>query len=395
VKTFLLVQIISICFSFILTLLLSKFLKLEDYGAYRYSITWMILCANIFNLGIPFSVSRLLARTNNENKKSNINIVAIASLIFTSIFSALVFYTYQTITKAKNFQDNEQMLITGFFICIPLGINYITNISQGSQKFSTLYKIKLLPFLLNIPLTIYLANNTNLYSLHLALLNYGITFLITFGFSASLKKPQLQSLKKYILMLFSENKKTGFPIYIGGVLTMSTSYLVILYTKNYANAIQYGEYAFAVTICSPVASLISGIGLYKYKQIATEPGFNKKLFKKCVKYSVTIYCLHLLFSYWVLLYILPQEYIQSYRYIVLLSLHYILIGLGDFLHKNLSARGYGRVLFKIALLMGIILWSLTYLTIDRFKIWGTIVSTLISSTFYFMCTWYYCNKKIQ
>lgn len=143
-------QIITIAINFLMTIVLTRFLGLENYGKYQLILSYIAVC-QIFALpGQNIIISKGILK-----KYDNIVLVALKHSIKSTAFFGLIITTISILLFKSGFIDREDLsvtIITALFTLL-MGLNKYDNIFQAKNKFKHSRLFLLSQATLNITVT--------------------------------------------------------------------------------------------------------------------------------------------------------------------------------------------------------------------------------------------------
>ncbi|WP_185218494.1 oligosaccharide flippase family protein [Sphingobacterium mizutaii] len=388
--------LISLVFGFLTNSMLTKLLGKELYGDYALIVNIFTFCQILFNLGLYYTLSRLVAITNDENKIRGyyfVGIILTFGLFFLMSIS-LVLYGY----FSNNF-NNKNLLYT-FFISIPFSWLFLfTTLNefflQGVSKIKLLSISRVLPKVLFAIFLIlwFFKDGVNLN--WVLLMNY-ITLLITYVYVYLRIKPSKLYFFRRLKEVIVANKQFGFDIYLGALIASGSGSLSgILIGQFGINNVEVGFFTLATLLSSPLSIIPNIIATVQFKQFA-------KIIKipfQTIGVTIGI-CIFFLFFIWLfseplVLAVFGEEYFETIEILKFLSIGYLMYGLGDFYNRFLLAKGKGRELRNASIIVGVTLLIANVVFIKYLGGIGAAYARIISGFMYTLVILYYYFKETK
>ena len=394
-------QILSLYVSMILGLITgimvsvinTRFLKPELYGDFKFLQTFCSFIVTFLTLGIFYSGGRLVAKKNNEQIKNEIiGGTLIAGLLISILFMTIIF----------NVSFLEELIFKNslgytFRIFIPLLIVYpfemfCENLLQGDNKIFSLSIFRLGPkilYLVIVPLYHFYISPLSLNSaFSIYLISMGVFIL----FSINSLKPKLKNTKQNLLLIWTENRSYGFPVYVGALASIASSQFGGISISFFVDNTNVGFFSLAVTASLPLTLIPSVVGTAFFKDFSN---------MKEIPLKITIYTLLLsaisLMGF--ILIIRPMViFLYSSAYLAVIPLAYLTSigstfhGYGDYINRFLSAQGKGKVLRNTSFAIGISNILGYTILIYFFGVYGAALTKLISGILYSGFMIYYYRK---
>lgn len=364
---------------------LTKIFSPEQFGNYYFIINIFVLCQTIFNFGIFQSASRLIAIS--DNNKKNREFYA-AGLIF--IFLLYILMSICLLIYALNSSNiKEKDLLHPFLIAIPFGWVYLlTNFNelllQGSNKIGLLAQARLLPrtlffIILGIIFYSHLSGNLNK-----IIVLYFVSYICSYLYIVYKIKPSFSNLKDRTKEIISANKKFGFHIYIGALISVGvTSLSGILISYYGVDNTSVGYFSIATQICAPLALIPNVMATAFFRQFANSERINPKITRNMLFLSLVCLIIVLILAKPVILYIYGNEYLDAVTLVIYLAIGALLYGIADFYNRFLLSKGKGKELRNAAFLVGISLLLANIILIKYYGAIGAAISKVIAGIIYF------------
>lgn len=378
---------------FIASIVNTNALNPEYYGDVRYVqnivqfISWILL------LGYFQAGSRLLAMTDEEDKRRLIRggMVVILALACVVLMIAVVLVSLFHLKDVELFY----LFIASIPVCFyPILINYVNTTAQGDNFIGRLSVARLLPALIYIPFAYYIYNKEGATPSLMMWLQWGIYSLVLFFIIMS-TKPKFCALKSTFRILNAENKIYGFDLYYGSLAMVATSYIggITLGLFNDNNS-DVGFYTLALTVTTPLSYLPAIVGTTYFRLFAQQNEIPAKVFVATVVMTVVSCVLFILLIQPLIDILYPVEYAKVGIYASWLSVGFSIHGIGDMINRYLGSHGEGKPIFISSLICGFVKVICFFVLVYYWNIYGAIITNVISSAVYSVLLFFY-YKRIQ
>jgi O-antigen/teichoic acid export membrane protein len=191
-------------------------------------------------------------------------------------------------------------------------------------------------------------------------------------------RPQIGSFRHYFQKIRDENKKFGFPIYMGVVATYATSYINRLSISYWVDNTAIGFFSLASTITQPLQLIPNAAAISSFKSFARQPRISKNIFWFTIITSSLALPAALLLIDPLLAWFYPKGFSSVGPMAKALAFGAIAQGFGDFYNRFLGAHGKGEFLRNVAYLVGIVnILGFLFLT-PSLGINGAVMTTVIA-----------------
>lgn len=375
-----------IILTFIISVFMTHALTVNAFGEYRYILSIIALLVTIFNLGIHYSASRLIAIQENKSDEKKIVHSTIAIMILIYIVVILLVGIYVVLMKSTDQTVNNSFLWAGFLMFTLFFQRILTTIMKGNNKIGDIIIQNTIPQLIILSsyifIFIYIEKVTLIVALNIFLAAYLITHTLTFiRLRISLKNSFSRTdIKK----IWEENKTNGFQIYKGSLASVSINDFLTVIVGGIISKNMFGFFSLAVSMTAPISTIPRVMGIINFKKNSRR---NKIPLNNIIFTFVTSIIGALVVNIGVQS-LFPIIYDDSYtpalEFLFILSVTALIHGFGDYFNQFLSSHGLGNELKKASYYSGGILLILSIILVPTFNIHGFIYARLVSSTVYFV-----------
>ena len=375
---------LSISSSFIILLfynvLLTRILVPEDYGIYKFILSFLTLCALVFDGGLFSASSYHLANTNRFSREM-LGTIIILTFIIGIFFSFFVFIS--SFYLDRFFNKNVKFIIL-FVLPLIFIIPYheiINYIFQGLHKIFQLAFYKVIPRFLALGIVFYFGRYFSrqkgpAYILAIDLL-CGTFFVI---FLLARLKPSFTGFKTHSLTLIHSIKKFGYKIYIATLFHDAFSHAIVVLTSFFLPLKEVGIYSAAIVICTPILLTGKSFGVVFFQFFA----INRFLKKKYLIALICILALEVLFLHYFRINIVYGFFGEQYALITIIlpliagSLAFQSISRFFYVYFMAIGRGQPCLLINIFFIFSFIFFMA--LLAPAFRLVGVAISLLLAST---------------
>lgn len=371
----------------------TRYLSPVEYGDVRYVQNIINFVSSLLLVGYFTSGSRLLAISDDEQRKRRIRgimCVILAITIIIVMLSMLVMSLYTNIVDKPN-------LSYLFLVAVPvcgnvLMLNYVNTTAQGDNHILRMSIARLLPSLLYCGIAFLIYHFYGATPARMLLLFNGLA-IITLFFIIVSTKPSFEDLKGSFKILNEENKAYGFNVYLGGLVAVSTQYVAGItlgaFCEDNANV---GFYTLALSLSAPMAMLPGIIGTTHFKKFSRTRKIDSKVLKASVGITVLTLVLFLVFIKYIVGFLYNDSYSSVSTYASVLAFGTSFHGFGDMFNRFLGSHGHGKEIRNSAIICGITSVAGYLILVYYFNIIGAIITRIAGSLVYLVCMIIYYRK---
>lgn len=386
-------SVIGLFLGVTVSVLNTRFLSPVEYGDVRYVQNIINFVSSLLLVGYFVSGSRLLALSDDEQRKRRIRgimCVILAVTVIMLMLSMLVMALYTNIVDKPN-------LTYLFFVAVPvcgnvLMLNYVNTTAQGDNHILRMSIARLLPSLLYCGIAFLIYHFYGATPARMLLLFNGLA-IVTLFFIIYSTKPSFKDLKGSFKLLNEENKAYGFNVYLGSLVAVSTQYVAGItlgaFCEDNANV---GFYTLALSLSAPMAMLPGIIGTTHFKKFSRTNRINSKVVKASVGITILTLILFLAFIKYIVGFLYNDGYSSVSAYASVLAFGTSFHGFGDMFNRFLGSHGCGKEIRNSAIACGVTSMVGYLILVYYFNIYGAIVTRLAGSLVYLVCMIIYYKK---
>jgi O-antigen/teichoic acid export membrane protein len=368
--------------SFALTALMTRGLDLAAYGAFRYATTFLAMGVTVLHFGWPFSAARLLALERQRSSQEEIvGTCAIAMMVSTAVGTVATVAIFFA-AKVLAYDLPVILIYVAPFFYVTLGQYMIANSCQGLNRISLLSFQQIFPYLLLLPATAVQMFVFGSYSYHAALITYLAAFTIVIALGFRDLGVRFSRVREWFTVITAENRRTGFPIYIGGLFGVASAQIVAMWVAEFVSLSRYGQYALALAVSAPVSVLVSSIGTVTFRSSSNSESLSAKVLLASLGFSVLLGAGFFIGTEALLVTAFGDQYWPSVQMAQAMALGGLMIGWGDIFQRFLGAHGQGKMLRSAAMLTGSVGIGSAALLVPRWNEYGAIASSILAAATY-------------
>jgi O-antigen/teichoic acid export membrane protein len=386
-------MIIGIVLGIVVSVFNTRILGAETFGDFKFIQSVYSFFTIIISFGYVVTASKLLAEKKNESLRkeligASVIITIVLGVIF--IFTIAVFSLFQESFFATDL-SKVFLFLSPLFFFVPF-TQSLENVLQGENRIYELSFYRILPQIL------YIGAIVVLYKLNLISLDTVVLIqLLSFGFSSFfiiyLLKPRFSNLKSAYELIFHENRKYGFQVYIGSVIGVaSTQFGPIAISFFSTNNIDVGFYSLAMTITMPLVLIPTVVGTSMFKEFANRNEIPKKATKATVLISILSLIVFLIIIKPLIVFLYSVEYIEAVNLAYIVAVGQIFHGFGNYYNRFLGSKGQGKYLRNGAISVGIANIAGFILIVPFYGATGAAVTKLCSGIVFTVSMLFYYNK---
>lgn len=373
-------------------ILLTKLMSESDFGSYKYGHNFLNLVGIIALFGLPYSASRLLAKTTSSIDERKIIGVTIQKMAAISIICSLFILCTLIIVISIGIKINLIL-----FYCIPSIILMVLQQSQLAMLQGT-GKVKGISIQTFVPsvfllLTLLVCFGIGIKTLSLAYvwlifcLGYLSAQFITFQITQPIFSRHEHEIKH---ALMEEYRANGKGVYFGSLLGVASTYCVNFILGTISDMAEYAVYALAWSLAAVLQMVPSVMGTVMFRTNAAAVRISHRNMIFTITVSGCAYFAFVLLLQVLIPILFPASYLDAKWMGAILGFAMILNGIGDFFNRFISANGHGNYIRNGAFITGLVNIFFSIVLLGTLKITGIIIARILASTAYLcMMIFYY------
>lgn len=390
-------MILGVLLSIAISVVNTRFLGAKHYGDFKFLQNLFSFFLVFFPFGFFVSGSRVLAKNKNNEKDSELYgvILIIAGIAALSFFVFNFMFSFFQDIWFKNDFGLTIRIISPLLFFLPFQ-PCIENILQGSNKIYELSIFRIGPKILYLILAV-IFNYIIIFNLNVALFLHFFTIIIFIMVIIYFLKPKFSSISENYRSFLDENKKYGFPVYVGSLANVATAKIAGLSIAFFIDNTNVGYYALALAVTMPLKMLPTVVGVTYFKEFASLNRIPKMPTIVTSIFAIFSFIIFTIFIEDVITFLYTDEFLPIVGLVYIISLGSIIRGMGDYFNRFLGAHGRGKEIRNAAFANGLFnVFGFTVL-VYFWGVQGAAVTNLVSDVLYFsvMVFYYkkYCNAR--
>jgi len=378
-----------------ISLVNTRALGKDLYGDFKFIQSVFAFVITFSTLGLYNTCGRLIAQDKNKHIKKELIGTVFAASILLSLFITLVIFVF-SFFQDEIFSNSLGELFRLFSILslvFPVQL-FLENILQGDNRIYDLSIFRMLPKLLYVIIALVVMYSIGL-SLKLALFLHFFTIGILEIWILFRLKFKFKTFKKTFALVWEENKRFGFQVFLGSIAGVATAHLGALSIGYFMDNAIVGFYALAITATTPLSLVPSTIGTTFFKDFANM----NKIPHKVILYTIVISGLtlagFLLIIKYLVVFLYTEEYIEVVPFAYILAVGAVIHGLGDFINRFLGAQGRGKQMRNSNFILGAVNVTGYLGLVYFFDANGAAVTRVVAALTYLFLMAYFYRKGLK
>jgi O-antigen/teichoic acid export membrane protein len=367
---------------FAFTMLITRGLDVAAYGMFRYAMTFLALAMTLLQFGWPYSAARLLALESNRSAQKEIVGACVIMVIVSSVVGTVGTLGALLAAERLGYHLPRMLIWVAPFVYVTLGQYMIGSICQGLNRISVLSFQQVLPYVLLLPVTAVQMFVFGRYSLHAAIIGYVAVFsaVITVGFLRL--GVAFTEWRSWLRRIIGENRRTGFPIYVGGIFGVASAQLIAMWVAEFADSSRYGQYALALAVSTPLSVSVSSVGTVIFRSSSRSNSLSRKILVCSFGFGAVLGLAYFVATETLLVRAFGRQYELSVQMAQILGVGSLMIGWGDIFNRFLGAQGQGQGLCIAAVSTGAVGIASAAMLLPEWNVYGAIASSVLAAGTY-------------
>ncbi len=348
-------QIISLGFAFISSIVIANSLGLEKFGIYTFYFSITSIFLLFFRFGYFSSVGVLIVKTNNIRRQSElIGTGFVLSILIGVGYSLFLFLISNYIDSFFKSNIREYILHTlPFLVFLPLTM-YLNQVVQSLNNYKPLIIYNVLSAFISFIMVLFL------YFSHLINIEYLIfskiipMSVIILAIFIVFFKMSFSNLFKNTSLINLKNKKHGFHLYLGQIADQFVYKSDELMINYFVGSSELGLYKIAQQLTTPFGMLAKNYAFSKFKIVANSSFVDNKLQETLLKISIFSMIASIVFSYIIINYFYIDEYHFAFYIAIILNIAIFFNSIFQLYNNFLNGHSLGKVTRNNSIKMSIV-----------------------------------------
>lgn len=388
-------MIFSVVIGILISIINTRYLGKEQYGDFKFIISIFTFFVTFLTFGFFYSSGRLLAQKKAiiEQKK-----IGSTSLFIASFISILLILVILLFSFVEGFIfDNDLAGVIRY--CLPFLFVFpfqlcLEQLLQGNNRIYSLSFLRIAPKLLYLIIAIAITYISDFDLVKAIIAHLSAILVIIVVVILTLKYP-IQFNVESFYEIKKENKFYGFPVYLGAITGVASSYFAAISISYFINNVNVGFYSLAVTATMPLALLPASLGITFFKEFVHAKRINNKTVILTYLLGFAALVIFLVFIDKIVIFLYTEDFKPVIRLSYYIATGSLMHGMGDFFNRFLSAKGKGKQLRNSNFILGI--FNLAGYVLFVY-LWGTIgaaITRLVAGFLYMIIMVAYYWKYLR
>ena len=381
-------NLLGIPLSFVTNIILTSYLGAVLFGDFQFIYSIFNTANILLNLGIFYAANRALVLCSDKEKSREYYGTIIFTILFVSILMSIGVLVYSLLDLNVIGKGMDRYLI----VLLPFSAVFMMDqcfetILQADNRIRLLSYARLLPkivLLTGAILAYFVVKDSVEDKLMLILGIYIFSLLSVYICVYAGLKPKFSNIGRRFKDLFLYEKTYGFDIYLGAICAVGfTQISDILISYFGADNSGLGFYRLGVQFCAPLSFIPLTLANTYFKDFSNSERIKPRLMKISIFLSFGTMLLLWIAVPLILKWFFRPEFFQVAPICMITSIGVILYGLADFVNRFIAAKGMGKTLRNISLILGPCVLLFSILLIPKFGAYGAAIAKILSGATYF------------
>ena len=384
--------ILQLLLGIVVSIIVARALKPEQYGHYSYLSKVFYLVVLIISTGHFVSMSKMLANSHDERVNRELLGTCLLLTGVLSILYSIGIFFYSFFQDAF-FQDKLGSVIRIFSIVVimyPVQ-HYLENVLMGLNRIRELALVRTLPRILYVlSLAVFVTYMELTYTVALILLL--TTSYVIDIFQICRLRPLFSNIRHHWKQLSSENHQYGIHVYWGSLAGVASINLCALSISYFSGNKEFGYYNLALSVSEPLMLLPNVIATTLFRKFADMEMIPAIVIRSTLALSAVSYILFFLFVNKLIILLYSRDYEPSIFLTYILGFGAIVHGLGDVYNRFLCAKGKGKEVRNGAFISGFVAVTAFLILVPLLNSLGAAIARLTVAVCYLSAMFFFYSK---
>ncbi len=376
-------MVLSLFVGIVISIINTRYLGKEQYGDFKFLINLFSLAVTFLTFGFFYTGGLLLARTDKHGEKRTLTGAVLKLAAFSSLLLILISFIFSFL-EHRIFGNSLGPLIRyslPLLFIFPFQLAF-EQILQGSNRIYSLSLLRVGPKLVYIILAVGLQYLSR-FNLTTALLAHLGAIAVVIGFLIFIIKPGFRRDSGFLSKIRKENPSYGFPIYLGAITGVASTYLAGITISYYIDNENVGFYSLAITAAMPLTMLPASFGITFFKVFVNYARIPLKMVLVTAVLGFSALAGFLIFIDEIVILLYTDEFRPVIKLSYFIAIGALFHGFGDILNRFISAKGLGKKIRNSNFVLGAVNTA-GYILLPRFfGVEGAAYTRLIAGLVYF------------
>lgn len=376
-------NLVAMVVAFATNIVITRWLTDAEFGEYRLVVNLSVAIFGIVNFGIHVTAARKLALEDDALEQREVLGDGMALLTAACIGGAGLAAGGSVLAQTAG-SDQGRVLGLAAVLLLPIGLQRgLVYLLRGSQRIAHIGMQTVAPPIV-VALVWILAPNFGIGQEKLgpvfAVAVYGLSFTLVHLVSVTLLRPVIRGgIKTRWRDYLADNRREGWQVYKGslvGVVSAEVVSVVVGFTNDLG---QYGAYALAWSLASPLTLLPMMMQTLHFRGFAREETIRHGTLWLLAGATAACLALGLVTTSIIKHSLYGDGYPNLLEYLSVLGVAVLLHSLGDYVNSYHIARGRSDRARKAAYRTGLTLVASALVTVPFLGVWGLAISRITAS----------------
>ncbi len=362
--------IVNIVLGWILVKINTHFLSVEAYGQYSFFVIFLFMSRTFFGFGLYESTSRQLALSWDERDRRQLTgTVFLWSLAFYLLFALFFLLVSLIIDLVFEVKIGELVHRFAWLSGLVLLHTFFLLAIRGYGKMNLMAEATIYPRIFYIALLIPVILGT-IFTTELTIAamfgGYAITIIITF----IRLSPEFSSVRVQSRRLLGEIRSYGIHMYIGAIWQELLFHFDKLVISFFLDDRSIAYYALAYMLTFPLSHFSTALATGLYRKFSKSEMIERWVFMVNFLFVISSVLIFIILRKTIILRLFSADYMPSVELIIPLAMAFGLSGISKPVTLFLVARGFGKIIRNISVVVPTVQIVITLLVVPKFGIIG-------------------------
>ena len=362
--------IVNIVLGWVLVKINTHFLSVEAYGQYSFFLIFLFMCRTFFGFGLYESASRQLALSGNELDRRQLTgtvfLWSLAFYLLFALFFLLISFIIDLVFEVKIGRLvyrfawlSGLVLFHTFFLLALRGYGKMSLLAEATLYPRVFYIVLLIPIILSTAFTTEV-------TIAAMFGGYAITIIITF----IRLNPAFSGFRIQSRRLLNEIRSYGIHMYIGAIWQELLFHFDKLVISFFLDDRSIAYYALAYLLTFPLSHFSTALATGLYRKFSKSEMIERWVFIVNLIFVMCSVMIFIVLKKIIILQLFSEDYLPSVELITPLAMAFGLSGISKPVTLFLVARGFGKIIRNISVVVPTIQIGITLLVVPKFGIIG-------------------------
>ncbi len=388
-------QISIVLFGLLIEVFNARYLGPEGFGILSFCLSLFLFISVFLGFGFIQAASRLLAIAKKQDEERRLfGVILLASLFNGILFSLILLASSFIIDDMFGTQVGGILITVSLVSFIYPLYGFIRSLCRGSNRILELSVFLFLTFALYAVILFVLVITSSLDVQNSIFANLAAIFISSTLLFCYLK-PSFSKLRMTVSEVMKETRSYGIHTYFGRIIGQSSLQFTGILVTFFLNTTLLGFFTLILNLTKPMTMFSQSLSTVIFKKMAARDKIGAKvLVANLIWLSVAGIGL-VLFGQSIISILFSEKFLPATPLILPLVLAAFFSGLTQPFNIFLSAKGLGKYLRNIAIIVSISVLVLNIILINLFGIMGAAIAALVTQIINLITHYLYYRKHLS